>query len=262
MTFNPDTNVGFGWKRDLPDWRDYKLAAWLPEQVQVVPRYANLVGTKRLPPIWSQGKLGSCTAHAGGAAWCYDRARQSLPFVQPSRLFLYYNERAIEGSTGHDSGASIRDCLKSMVRTGVCNETLWPYEITRFTNKPASNCYADAHKHVGVEYAQVAQDLDQLKACIAGGFPFVFGFSVYQSFMTAEVARTGLVPMPSMRDRSVGGHAVAAVGYNSRNYFLCRNSWGTEFGDPDYPGHFWLPGAYIGNAQLAADFWVLRTVSG
>src|SRR5262249_23098834 len=205
-----------------------------------------------MPPIWSQGGLGSCTAHAGPAAWCFDRHKQNLEFVMPSRLFVYYNEREYEGTEDHDSGASIRDCFKTMAREGVCDEALWPYRTQSYKIKPSQPCYDDANKRRDTEYAQVGQSLTQLKACIAGGFPFVFGFTVYQSFISSQVASTGMMPMPNYTERTVGGHAVCAVGYNSRNYFLIRNSWGPHWGDPDIPGHFWMPPQYICDPNLCA----------
>ncbi len=258
-----------GWIPDRPDWRDLRLPLATEQEIAALPRYLNLLDSKpsltqtgRFPPIFTQGNLGSCTAQAGAAIWCYDRARQGLPFVMPSRLFVYYNERVIEGTPTADTGASIRDCLKTLVKDGACDERMWPYDISTFITKPSDACYADAIKHHGVEYSQPYQSLNQLKAVLAGGFPFIFGFTVYRSFMSDDVARTGLMPMPGMMERTVGGHASVAVAYNSRDYFLCRNSWGEDWGDPDYPGHFWMPGIYLTNPKLSGDFWCLRTVSG
>src|SRR3984893_9996956 len=192
---------GMGWRRDLPDWRDLKLTPRPTGMLAAFPRYVNLTLTGKFTPIWSQQHLGSCTELAASDAWCSDRANQKLPFVMPSRLFVYFNSRAIEGTSGSDSGASIRDSFKAMISLGACAETLWPYDVSQFAVKPPPSDYADAVKHVGVEYAQVAQDINSLKAVITGGFPVVFGFTVYESFMSDAVASTGLMPMPGMNER-------------------------------------------------------------
>jgi hypothetical protein len=47
----------------------------------------------------------------------------------------YYNERAIEGTVTTDSGARIRDGMKSIANQGECDETLWPYDLTKFTQR-------------------------------------------------------------------------------------------------------------------------------
>jgi C1A family cysteine protease len=260
MSDDIDFTPAFGWRPQLPDIRDHKLNLASPSAISVLPRYVNL--SKSLPGVWNQGNLGSCTAHAGAAAWCYDRKLQGLPFIMPSRLFIYYNERALEGTVLLDSGAYLRDCIKTLVKTGACDEALWPYDIGNFRSRPSAACYTDAVKHKGVEYLQVSKSIDQLKACLAEGFPFIFGFSVYESFKSQQVARTGMVSLPGFWDTFGAGHAVCALGYNRHNYFLVRNSWGSRWGDQDFPGYCWMPPEYIGNPNLASDFWTLRTVSG
>ena len=135
-------------------------------------------------------------------------------FNTPSRLFIYYNERALEGTVGSDSGAQIRDGIKSVAQWGDCPETEWPYDISQFAIQPPQSCYADASKHLALVYESVDQDLNDLRGCLAAGFPFVFGFTVYQSFESDDVAQTGIVPMPRWFERPIGGHAVMAVGYD------------------------------------------------
>jgi C1A family cysteine protease len=246
----------YGWVRDLPDQRDRKLQ--LAQDAQAAAGLPAAVDLRaQCPPVYDQGELGSCTANAIAAALEFDAARQKLPVSTPSRLFIYYNERAIEGTVGSDSGAQIRDGIKSVAQWGDCPETEWPYVVSQFTVQPPAACYDDASKHLALVYESVNQDLGDFRGCLAAGFPFVFGFTVYASFESDYVARTGHVPMPNWFERAIGGHAVMAVGYDdASSTFIVRNSWGSSWGDG---GYFYFPYAYMTSA-LSSDFWTIRTV--
>ena len=139
---------------------------------------------------------------------------------------------------------------------GVCKETTYPYVPARFKRKPTKTAYKDALKHTATEYSRVTS-LDDLKAALASGFPVVFGFTVYDSFMSDEVAKTGKVPMPAKTEQVQGGHAVLCVGYDDDDMqcAIIRNSWGSAWGDG---GYFYMPYAYIGNFNLCDDFWVIK----
>ena len=247
----------YGWIRDLPDQRDHFYAA-PPEFLLKLPTTVDL--TPQCPPVYDQGDLGSCTANAIGGALEFDqlREKESKIFI-PSRLFLYYNERALEGTVSTDSGAQIRDGIKSVASQGDCPETLWPYDIAKFAVKPPPSCYQQALKFKAVQYQRVMQISNQMKGCLASGYPFVFGFTVYQSFESQQVAQTGHAPMPAPKETVVGGHAVVAVGYDdAQGWFIVRNSWGVGWG---MKGYFTLPYAYLLEPNLASDFWTIRVVT-
>jgi C1A family cysteine protease len=202
--------------------------------------------------------LGSCTANAIGGAIEFDRMKQKLTDFVPSRLFIYYNERLIEGTVNSDSGAQIRDGIKTVASQGVCPEPEWPYDITKFTTKPPAKAYKDAGTDRAVSYQSLIQDLNQMKGCLASGYPFVFGFTVYESFESAAVANSGHAPMPAPSERAIGGHAVMAVGYEDANqWFVVRNSWGRGWG---LAGYFTLPYTYLIQSGLSSDFWTIRIV--
>jgi C1A family cysteine protease len=178
----------------------------------------------------------------------------------PSRLFIYYNERSIEGTVASDSGAQIRDGIKSVNQQGACPEDLWPYVIASFAEQPPANCYTVAAQNKVKAYQRLTQNLNQMKACLASGYPFVFGFTVYESFESQTVAQTGVVNMPAASEQVLGGHAVVAVGYDdSQQRFIVRNSWGTGWG---LQGYFTMPYSYLTQAHpaLASDFWTIRLV--
>ena len=213
------------------------------------------------PPVYDQGELGSCTANAIAGAIQYDEIRAGIaPTWTPSRLFIYYNERVLEGSIATDSGAQIRDGIKSIAAQGVCPEAEWPYDITRFAERPPDPAYADAVRDRVGSYMRVTQSLAQLKSCIASGFPFVFGFTVFSSFEGGDVAATGVIPLPQPAESPIGGHAVVCVGYDDgRQAFIVRNSWGAAWG---VAGYGFMPYAYLLDAGLCADFWTIRATPG
>jgi C1A family cysteine protease len=254
----PSVHGGYGWVRDLPDARDVAYAAPLLRFAQGLPPVVDL--RPNCPPVYDQGQLGSCTANAIGAAIQFDQQKQGTPAFVPSRLFIYYNERVIERTVSQDAGAQIRDGMKAVATLGAPPETDWPYDIKRFAVTPPTNAFADAKKDIVNAYTRVAQNLAQFQGCLASGYPFVFGFTVYESFESQAVANNGVMPMPAADEKVLGGHAVLAVGYDSkRRVFIVRNSWGTGWGAK---GYFYMPFEYMLSAQLASDFWTVRSVTG
>jgi C1A family cysteine protease len=245
----------YGWIPDLPDDRDHLYAA-PPVFLSALPPFTDL--RMHCPEVYDQGQLGSCTANAIGGAIEFERLKQNLPDYVPSRLFIYYNERVIEGTVNSDSGAMIRDGIKSVASQGVCPEPEWPYDISKFTEKPPAKAYSDAKSDRAVSYQSLVQDLNQMRGCLASGYPFIFGFTVYESFESQTVAQTGHVPMPGPLERAVGGHAVMAVGYDDASQsFLVRNSWGAAWG---IAGYFTMPYTYLIQDGLASDLWTIRIV--
>lgn len=245
----------YGWKPDLPDHRDRHFVRRL--SVALLPSFTDL--RPQMPPVYDQGDLGSCTANAIAAAIEYDECTQQDASVTPSRLFIYYNERAMEGNEGADTGAFIRDGIKSVNTTGVCPEPNWPYDTSQFAVRPSDDCYTNATEKAMLYERLDNTDLDALRGCLAQGLPFVFGFTVYESFENQETARTGIVQMPLPNESAIGGHAVLAVGHNDETQrFTGRNSWKDTWGQS---GYFTIPYSYLTNPDLADDFWVIQRVA-
>ena len=218
--------------------------------------------------MYNQGLIQSCSANSIAAAIQFAQRKQLLECFMPSRLFIYFNERAIEHTTAEDAGAQLRDGIKTVAKQGVPPETDWPYSenMSVVTEKPDVQAYTDALRYKVIAYHRIAAKapdafLTLMKSCLADGYPFVFGFTVYSAFEGAQVAKTGILNMPNTKtEEIVGGHAVLAVGYDDKTQrILVRNSWGPKWGQK---GYFWMPYAYISNAKLASDFWTIRGVTG
>jgi C1A family cysteine protease len=202
-------------------------------------------------PIFDQGNLGSCTANAICFLKMYldhiENTQAGGYFHHLSRLYLYWHERNLEGTTFYDSGAYIRDGFKVLNQRGCAGESFFPYDVFSYIDTPTAEAEENAELHKISGYYRVY--LPQLKSVLAEGYPVVLGIDVYERFEGLMAAVYGIIPMPEPGERLLGGHAVVAVGYNA-DYVICRNSWGEQWGDN---GYFYLPWAYFDS--YVHDMW-------
>src|SRR5579863_29559 len=154
----------YGWRRDHLDPRDHMLT--VTKRVPL-PSSCDLRKSGFLPPVYDQLDLGSCTANAIAAAVDFERKKQTESFLTPSRLFIYYNERVIEGEPDQDAGAELRDGIKTVASQGACPEPEWPYDESQFATKPPDNCYTDALKFKALQYSRVTQSSYFPRHCLA-----------------------------------------------------------------------------------------------
>ncbi|WP_375414612.1 C1 family peptidase [uncultured Bradyrhizobium sp.] len=247
-------NGYYGCRRDQKDMRDHMFVARATRLPPAVDLRAHC------PPVMDQGDLGSCTAHGITGALRYEMKLRGLPDVPLSRLQLYYDERAIEGTIKSDAGAEIRDGIKCAAKIGVAHENLWPYNtynLKRFTTKPSAKVYADAKNFMALSYQRVEVSAVALKAALAAGHTPIIGLTLYESFESDAVAKSGIVPMPAKHEKVVGGHCMYVVGYGQKpGTFTVRNSWAADWGDK---GDCYFPEAYLGSVLLGSDYWIITT---
>ena len=221
---------------------------------------------KYIDHVYDQGELYSCTANVVCSAFELllkrgaDLAKLPASNFKCSRLFVYYNSR---DNTDEDTGTSLYSAFKAINDDGVCRESLWPYDVLKFAQKPSSASYAGAKGNSILRFESLGPHLQQFRACLKDGFPFAFGFKVYNSFRSLESDNTGMMPMPSKEevesDPEPEMQAALAVGYDDKTKRITvLNSWGESFGDK---GYFYMPYDYISDPTRAFDFWTIVEVS-
>jgi C1A family cysteine protease len=252
----------YGWQRD-PANRLYR--AYRPRQITTlfpntfdlpaaVPAQAAAFG------LMDQGSLGSCTGFGcARAAWWGCLAVHPTP--QPSPLFLYYNERLIDGDVERDDGSTITTGFHALKQYGICPETDWPYNPNVFAQRPPQRCYVDAELHQALEEERLNPgqlNAEIMDALFNQNIPVVFGTDLFQQFESSQAASTGVITDPPPGASPIGGHCMVIRGWDQSPASKCKvaawkimNSWG-DWGDG---GACWIPFHYI--ALYASDFWAV-----
>jgi len=223
-----------------------KRSKSLPEQVDLRP-YMSAVEDQR--------DTNSCAANAIAGAYEYLMKRLKGRADDVSRLFIYYNARALDGDTSLDQGTYISSCVKATKKQGLCVETTWPFNPAQILKRPAEVAYEEAQGfRLKPIPRRVEVNLEAMKNCLAEGFPFIFGLQLFGSFQKA--GSEGLVPMPDVEnDQHDGGHAMLCVGYSEPDQvFIVRNSWGRDWGEY---GYCYIPYDYMTDPELNTDCWTL-----
>ena len=246
----PTTKRLFQWTRDSKDNRDYLYSLSSVRTLGKVDLRPNCT------LIEDQGQLGSCTGQAIASAIELLNKRNRKP-TDVSRLFIYYFERLLLGTVNYDSGAYIRDGIKSVYKYGSPLEKLWPYNIGKFRQRPVAAALADGLNRKVIRYERITDHAGCIDA-LNNGYPVVIGFDVYSSFL--KITNNGIMTYPNKRkEKLLGGHAVLIVGYDLENqHYIVRNSWGTNWGDR---GYFYMPFEVIQDTSMSDDFWIVKEVN-
>lgn len=239
-------------RKDKPDpsHTHYEATAWEPDEL---PAFVDL--RPHLTPVEDQGEVGSCTANALAGALEYLEKRTSGAEGRVSRLFIYWNERDVEGAANEDHGAALSDGVKVLRQDGACSEDTWKYDKRLLFKQPHDQAYDEAAGHTIDEAHRVKIDVHDMRHCLAEGYPFVFGLQVYDAFQQDGNHGRIRTPNPDTHEHA-GGHAMLCVGYSDKDQvFVVRNSWGPKWGDH---GYCYIPYDYLANPEYAHDAWTIR----
>lgn len=182
---------GFGYHRDLPDWRDHKIGEpdIISEDVRKIlynietknrstrskrspkssvgrsyllmgsnaaplPDFQDLRFTGNFSPIEHQGDIGSCTAQAIIGLVEYLQRSGLGMHEEMSRLFNYKTSRRLLGWTG-DTGAYLRTAIKALALFGAPPEKDWPYDTTKYDDEPLAYHYAYGQNFKAINYTRL-----------------------------------------------------------------------------------------------------------
>jgi C1A family cysteine protease len=231
--------------------------------------------------IMDQGSLGSCTANSlvqGRFSRQAMAIQESNPLLSVdaakkqammgSRLWLYYEERVLEGTVNQDGGASLYSGMQVMHTKGLASEGDWPYIITKYKQKPSDRSYKNALPYIDTAElsalyinSRSPDVIDQMKMALSQKYMLSVGIMLYTSFQSATVQSTGKVSLPDLKkEKFIGGHAVLVVGYKeNKKEFKLANSWGEGWGKR---GFFTLPYEYFNpNNELVSEIWKVDAIN-
>lgn len=205
--------------------------------------------------VVDQGPWGSCTSFSMRYAYLIKLANANTSLIEPSTAFLYDQARIREGNSSlNDTGATNTDMAWVVQNLGVPPEINFPYTAFNLFNKPQNVQGLQKYNmtmlylssNVNVNILNFKNILNQKKGLI-------IAFYVYSSMMTKDVFITGNIPLPSSRDKLLGGHSIMLSGWNDNTQrFIFRNSWGKYTG---INGIFTIPYAYVASTKYAGDAW-------
>ncbi|MEW6086784.1 MAG: C1 family peptidase [bacterium] len=229
--------------RDKFDERDYLMRAYLP--VVKLPKKTDY--TSKMSPVADQGDEGTCVGFAAAHGMKeYQELLDYKKLVELSPRFIYSEARKIDKIPADQEGATLRAAVKVLQKLGVCREKFWPYAPHQ-DDKAKPGVLADAKKFRVTAYARIL-DLFELRSALATKGPGIIGVSVFEGMMKTK---TGKVPMPKKGEKSLGGHALCAVGYDDTAKLVkFKNSWSAAWGEK---GYGYLPYAYIEKYMM--DAW-------
>jgi C1A family cysteine protease len=227
----------YGYKKNPIDIRDYGLGSSRPLREAEAPAMNN---GQFMGPVLDQGQQGSCTAHAGVADREYLHWKQIAAdggTVSPgteglySPSFLYYIERQLDGTLGQgDAGSTGRTSCRALNQYGCCLRADMPYNDSDCSTAPTAAQLADGTKWPTGQY-HFLSTVSDMKNCIASGYNFRVGFTVYESF--EDIGADGIWTPNTQTEQVVGGHEVLCYGYDDTvngGSFLIRNSWAADWG--------------------------------
>jgi hypothetical protein len=242
----------YGWRGPRPtNWQAPRFAAVAPTQVDHVDRLTIGISAR------DQGDEGCCTGFGWARLLQYIGGSQDLLSPQ----FLYFNARVQEASQDQDAGAAVSDVGVGAMEYGAAKETVYPYVPGQFSQRPTLDAYADGSRWKGaLRQPQAVNGLNALLNALAAGHAVVLGFSVPAYFESADMERTGWLPLPGSHERFLGGHCVVADGFDRRDsqkpFVWIANSWSASWGPSD--GWFKMPFAWFTDARrLVDDAWTV-----
>ena len=214
-----------------------------------------LPSAKDLRTTWwkinNQGRTGACVGFAtayGVLRWHYVKEGKIKRSESPSARFIWMANKETDEITNfpttfiETAGTQTKLALNVARNFGCVTDKVLPMN-GKLSMMSSASFYALAAKLRISSYHNLGQNLKNWRRWIAFQGPILTRLGVDRTWDRANLTGGHLdVYQP---DTVRGGHAVCIVGY-TQNYFIVRNSWGTQWGDKGF--------AYASNQYTAEAF--------
>ena len=185
--------------------------------------------------IDDQGRTGACTGYAaayGVLRWHYYKKGMISKNQKPSARFIWMANKETDTLTSYPTtflekvGTETKLALKVAQKYGCVldedlpmNGQLSSLKTVQFYTKAASMRISS--------YTNLGTNLDDWRKWLSTNGPILTRLNVDETWRNASNTRGNLKKYK--KNTVKGGHAVCIVGY-SDDYFIVRNSWGTDWG--------------------------------
>lgn len=208
-------------------------------------------------PVEDQSQSNSCAANAIVGAYEYLERKVAATkgdedFGDISRLFVYYvgrlrdKQKYKKATKIGDEGMTLGGAIDAIQMKGACLQATWPFDLAVVNEKPPEEAFTEGMRYKVSDSQEIPCDPVAMKACLASGYPIVFGLKLTKAFF--HPGPTGLIKTPDPDDPKSaehGLHAMLLVGYSDAHQrFIVRNSWGEDWGDG---GYCYIPYDYAGS---------------
>ena len=250
----------FGLKPSKDDSRDHLFSFFEYEKIPL-PLQFSLANTKEIE-VYDQLNYNSCSANSVS-----NQIKLSCDdvFVNPSKLFMYFNARVEDLNEDHhsiyinDEGASLRNTYKGIMKFNYLDEKYYGYYEENLNRMPPKEIYriAQATKRCLISYRKVLPIEYNMKFILYKlKKPIVFGMSVYTNFLNIT-KNNYILKRPASNDYLLGHHAVLAIGYDDiTNCFIILNSHGKDWG---LDGCFHMSYEYAKDPTLLFEAWIINS---
>jgi Papain family cysteine protease len=207
------------------------------------PAFANTVEKdavdlrKYCSPIGDQGQTGRCSAFA----WTHaNEMARNIVSNESQRLSPNYTMlefQRMQGDakdyeyahSGGDGTVNGPEPGKVLVEHGTCSQELWPDDDEQ-PAKREEELARDAERF-HLEGTPLPIAIDDVKKVLSAGS--VVHVSMNTGEVFSDVGRDGVFNAAEAPWGRHGRHAMLIVGYTG-NFFILKNSWGTDWGDQGY----------------------------
>ena len=232
-----------------PDPLDFRDRMYEATLVEVPPRRPLELYRKIKVPILDQGAEGACTGFGLATVINYLLCLHGKSAFQPvSPRMLYDMAKRYDEWPGETyEGSSARGAMKGWHKHGVCEEKFWPQRAETDSQLTAERSADARHRPLGAYYRVNHRDLICMHSALTEVGILYASSEVHDGWN--KVGPDGEIPL---REKIIGGHAFAIVGYDERGFWI-QNSWGRDWGK----GGFGLIG-YDDWLTNGSDIWVAR----